>query len=92
MFLTEQEDIHILKSGLDDLNAPNALNLHRPLTLLGDCITLYPGVQENMLTLVTDLHKLFLDPAHPEPEQTDAELATRAFREMDTDRDGLVTR
>ena len=45
-----------------------------------------------MLTLVTDLHKLFLDPTHPEPEQTDAELATRAFREMDTDRDGLVTR
>ena len=92
MFLTEQVDIHILKSGLDDLNAPNALNLHRPLTLLSDCITLYPGVQDNMLTLVTDLHKLFLDPAHPEPEQTDAELATRAFREMDTDRDGLVTR
>ena len=45
-----------------------------------------------MLTLVTDLHKLFLDTALPEPEQTDAELATRAFREMDTDRDGLVTR
>ena len=46
-------------------------------------------LQENMLTLVTDLHKLFVDNDHNE---TDEELADHAFQEMDVDENGLVTR
>ena len=42
-----------------------------------------------MLTLVTDLHKLFVDNDHNE---TDEELADHAFQEMDVDENGLVTR
>ena len=40
-----------------------------------------------MLTLVKDLHKLFL-----EREETHEDLATKAFEEMDTDENGFVTR
>ena len=43
--------------------------------------------QDNMLTLVTDLHKLFV-----EREETDEDLATKAFEEMDTDENGSVTK
>ena len=40
-----------------------------------------------MLTLVRDLHKLFID-----KNQTDDYLASKAFEEMDTDENGSVTR
>ena len=40
-----------------------------------------------MLTLVTDLYKLFID-----RNETDENLATKAFQEMDTNESGSVTR
>ena len=43
-----------------------------------------------MLTLVTDLHKLFID--NLEDSETDEELATHAFEEMDSDANGQVTK
>ena len=46
--------------------------------------------QENMLTLVTDLHKLFADDL--KGEETDENIATQAFHEMDTDENGFVTK
>ena len=39
--------------------------------------------QENMLTLVTDLHKLFVNDL--KSDETDEDIATQAFHEMDTD-------
>ena len=41
-----------------------------------------------MLILVTDMHKLIEDDLQ---DNTDEDLATNAFEEMDTDEDGLVT-
>ena len=43
-----------------------------------------------MMTLVSDLHKLFIDSTGD--EEREEELASLAFREMDTDEDGAVTR
>ena len=43
-----------------------------------------------MLTLVTDLHKLFID--GKEHSETDEEIATIAFDEMDVDVNGSVTK
>ena len=46
--------------------------------------------QDNMMTLVSDLHKLFIDSAGD--EEREEQLASLAFSEMDTDEDGTVTR
>ena len=46
--------------------------------------------QENMLTLVSDLHKLFIDDTGD--EERGEKLASLAFTEMDSDEDGCVTR
>lgn len=46
--------------------------------------------QDNMMTLVSDLHKLFIDSTGD--EEREEELASLAFSEMDTDEDGGVTR
>ena len=44
--------------------------------------------KEEMITLVTDMHKLIEDNLDHE---TDEELAMHAFGEMDTDEDGVVS-
>ena len=44
--------------------------------------------REEMLILVTDMHKMIEDDLE---NNSDEDLATNAFEEMDTDEDGLVT-
>ena len=46
--------------------------------------------KDNMLTLVTDLHKLFVEDL--KSDETDEDIATQAFHEMDTDENGFVTK
>ena len=44
--------------------------------------------RDEMLVLVTDMHKIIEDDLE---NNSDEEMATKAFEEMDTDEDGLVT-